>query len=115
MRVIEHTRRPRQVSTASQLVPGGVLSAVPNLRCWRYLIERGRWFNITNPTHLAFFNRAGLARLLTELGMTRVSRPAFWGGRPGFGPLANAAQYLVRLANLGSDLRIYAEKREEMD
>ena len=112
--VLEHTRRPRQVleQLIDKLAPGGVLClTVPNLRCWRYGIERGRWFNITNPTHLVFFERAGLARLLAELGMTRVRRPAFWGGRPGFGTLANAAQYLVRLANLGSDLRIYAEKR----
>lgn len=112
--VIEHTRRPRQVleQLVAKLTPGGVLClTVPNLRCWRYLVERGRWFNITNPTHLVFFDRAGLTRLLSGLGMTRIHRPLFWGGRPGFGPFANAAQYLVRLTNLGSDLRIYAQKQ----
>lgn len=111
--VVEHLRRPRE--TLEQLVralaPGGVLAlTVPNLRCWRYLIERGRWFNIRNPTHLAFFGRASLARMLGELGLVDVHRPVFWGGRSDFGRALSAAQYAVRIANLGSDLRLYARK-----
>ena len=95
----------------ARLAPGGVLGlTLPNLRCWRYRLERGRWFNIVNPTHLVFFNRASITRLLGELGLVRVHRPVFWGGRPGFSTAANLAQYLVRLADAGSDLRIYAEK-----
>ena len=111
--VIEHTRRPREVlaALAAALAPGGVLClTVPNLRCWRHLLEGDRWFNISNPTHLVFFRQGGLRKLLGEVGLVKVVRPVFWGGRPGFGPLANLAQYLVRLANLGSDLRLYAEK-----
>ncbi len=111
--VIEHTRRPREV--LAQLVrvlePGGVLAlTLPNLRCWRYLLEGSRWFNIANPTHLVFFNRRSICRLLHDLGLVGVVRPIFWGGRPGFGGLANLAQYLIRLADLGSDLRVYAER-----
>jgi len=111
--VIEHTRRPRDVLTqlASKLVPGGVLClTIPNLRCWRYLVERGRWFNMANPTHLVFFNRRNMRRLLRELGLVRITRPVFWGGRPGFGVAANLVQYLVRLMDMGSDDRIYAER-----
>lgn len=111
--VLEHTPRPREVLAGliRALAPGGALClTVPNMRCWRYRIEGARWFNVGNPTHLVFFRRPGLARLLGELSLVRVIRPVFWGGRPGFGPVANLAQYLARLAGLGSDLRLYAEK-----
>ncbi len=114
--VIEHTRQPREVLTrlAAKLAPGGVLClTLPNLRCWRYLLEQGRWFNIANPTHLVFFSQRGIRRLLEELGLVRVVRPVFWGGRPGFGLAANAVQYLIRMTNLGSDLRLYAERPSE--
>ncbi len=40
----------------------------------------------------------------------RVVRPVFWGGRNGFGVAKNTAQYLVRLFNVGNELRLYAEK-----
>ncbi len=111
--VLEHTPRPGDVlaGLVRALAPGGVLClTVPNMKCWRYLIEGARWFNVSNPTHLVFFRRSELARLLGELGLKGIIRPVFWGGRPGFGPVANLAQYLARLAGLGSDLRLYAEK-----
>jgi 2-polyprenyl-3-methyl-5-hydroxy-6-metoxy-1,4-benzoquinol methylase len=111
--VIEHTGRPREVlaGLVAALAPGGVLClSVPNLRCWRCLLQGGDWFNLRNPTHSVFFRREGLTRLLGELGMERIIGPVFWGGRPGFGPVASLAQYFVRVAGLGSDLRLYAEK-----
>lgn len=116
--VIEHTRRPRAVlqRLAAALVPGGVLClATPNPACWRYLLEGGRWFNIRNPTHLALFGRRNLTWLLRGLGLVRIIRPVFWGGRPGFGTLASAAQYAARLAGLGSDLRLYAQRPARKD
>jgi len=111
--VLEHTRRPRQVleRLSASLAPGGVLClTVPNLRCWRYLLEGGRWFNIRNPTHLVFFTRRGLTKLLASLGLGRIRRPVFLGGRPGFGLAASLVQYPVRLAGLGSELRLYAQR-----
>ena len=113
--VVEHLRRPREtlVDLVRVLAPGGVLAlTVPNLRCWRYRLERGRWFNIENQTHLAFFEARGLKELLGQLGLVDVHRPVFWGGRSEFAPLRNLAQYAARLANLGADLRIYARKPE---
>jgi 2-polyprenyl-3-methyl-5-hydroxy-6-metoxy-1,4-benzoquinol methylase len=111
--VIEHTRRPREVlaGLVARLTPGGVLClTLPNLRCWRYLLERGRWFNVKNPTHLVFFSFSGIARLLGELGLVRITHPVFWGGRPGFRFAANTIQYMIRWSGLGSDLRVYAER-----
>jgi 2-polyprenyl-3-methyl-5-hydroxy-6-metoxy-1,4-benzoquinol methylase len=114
--VIEHLRRPRETlqRLCRSLAPQGVLClTTPSLNCWRYRLERGRWFNIRNPTHLAFFDRHNLTRLLRECSLVNVIRPVFWGGRPGFGQVANLAQYLVRIAGIGSDLRLYAERPAE--
>ncbi len=111
--VIEHVRRPREtlVELVRVLAPGGVLCvAVPHLRALRYRIERARWFNIQNLTHLSFFNQRNLGGLLAGLGLVNLVRPVFWGGRGGFGPVKNTAQYLVRLLNVGNELRLYAEK-----
>jgi len=113
--VIEHAQDPRKLLTGlvAALAPGGVLClTVPNVHCWGRLLQGGRWFNLRNPTHVIFFQRSGLSGLLRELGLEGITRPIFWGGRPGFGPLANLAQYLVRLAGLGSELRLYARKPE---
>ncbi len=113
--VLEHAQRPRELLTGlvRALAPGGVLClSVPNMSCWRYRLEGPHWFNIRNPTHLSFFSRGDLVRLLGELGLEQAMRPVFWGGRPGFGPVANLAQYFVRAAGLGSDLRLYARKPE---
>ncbi len=113
--VLEHAQSPRDLlaGLARVTASGGVLClSVPNLRCWRRLVEGGRWFNMRNPTHLSFFRRKGLERLLHELGLESVSCPLFWGGRPGFGAAANLVQYGVRLLGLGSDLRLYARKTD---
>lgn len=111
--VIEHLRQPAETLAClvELLAPGGVLAiATPSLRCWRHTIERGRWFNLQNLTHLAFFNRRNLPSLLRRLGLTKICYPIFWGGRPGFGWPANLVQYLIRCLGLGSDLRVYAEQ-----
>lgn len=111
--VIEHLLEPRDVlgKLVDKLAPGGILMlAFPNIRCWRYRIEGGRWFNVANPTHLNFFTLSAVRQILTDLGLTDVHRLVFWGGRSGFGPLANFAQYLVRWINLGSDVRLIARK-----
>ena len=52
-----------------------------------------------------------MARLiLLALGMRDVRCAVCWGGRPGFGPLRNAAQYVARALNLGADLRLFARR-----
>jgi 2-polyprenyl-3-methyl-5-hydroxy-6-metoxy-1,4-benzoquinol methylase len=111
--VVEHLRRPRETLVELQRVlePGGVLCiTVPNLRSLYYRVQGARWFNIVNPTHLAFFDQRSLTRLLRALGLVGVHRPVFWGGRPGFGPVRNLVQYAFRIANLGNELRLYATK-----
>jgi SAM-dependent methyltransferase len=112
---IEHTPEPRRVlrDLVAALSPGGVFClATPSLRCWRYLVEGGGWFNVRNPAHVVWLSRRGLEGVLGELGLVRILRPVFWGGRPGFGSAASLAQYIVRLIGAGSELRLYAEKPE---
>ncbi|OGV21413.1 MAG: hypothetical protein A2X47_07550 [Lentisphaerae bacterium GWF2_38_69] len=114
--VLEHTRHPKEVlaKLIAKLTPDGILClTVPNLACWRHFLEHNKWFNITNPTHLVFFNWRNLKGLLTEMEMKRIIRPKFWGGRPGFNFFANLIQYFVRLTGFGSDLRIYSQRCEK--
>jgi 2-polyprenyl-3-methyl-5-hydroxy-6-metoxy-1,4-benzoquinol methylase len=111
--VMEHLRRPREFlkELIRVLAPGGILAlAVPNLGSWRYRIERGRWFNVQNLTHLSFFNVSNLRRLLDEAGLTRVVRPVLWGRRSRPSVPVDLAQYLIRAANLGNEFRLYGEK-----
>ena len=111
--VIEHVIEPRRVleQLVGKLKPGGVLAiSLPSLSCWRYRIEGGKWFNIVNPTHLTFFSLAAIRTRLGELGLRDPVRAIYWGGRPGFGPVRNALQYAIRVMNLGSEFRIFAQK-----
>jgi len=111
--VIEHVLQPRDALRllVGKLAPGGVLGlSLPNIGCWRFRIQAGRWFNAANPAHLSFPTWPAIRGLLTELGLTDVRRAVFWGGRRGFGPLANLVQYLARALNLGSDMRVFAQK-----
>jgi len=111
--VIEHVLAPRDVlrRLAGKVGPEGVLGlAWPNLRCWRTLIDGGRWFNFANPTHLNFPTLAAMKALLRQLGLTDVRRCIYFGGRPGFGRLAGAAQLLARRLGVGSELRVFAAR-----
>jgi 2-polyprenyl-3-methyl-5-hydroxy-6-metoxy-1,4-benzoquinol methylase len=114
--VLEHTRDPRATiqALATKLAPGGVFCvAVPSLRCWQYHLQGERWFNVRNPTHLVFFSRGGLERLLSEAGLTALRRPVFWGGRADLGLLGQTLQYAMRCLGLGSELRLYALRTDE--
>ena len=53
---------------------------------------------------------AAIRETLHTLGMHDVRRAVYWGGRPGFGPARNAAQYVARALNLGADLRLFARR-----
>lgn len=90
----------------------GVLAVtLPNLGCWRYRIEGGCWFNVNEPTHFTFYSVAGIQSVLEGMGMKDVRHVVYWGDRSGFGPQHNAAPYMARLFNLGSEFCIMVQKQ----
>jgi len=111
--MLEHVLEPRKTLRllVEKLAAGGVLAvSYPNLKCWRYRLQGGRWFNMANPTHLNFFSLRGLRGLIEGLGLAGVTRVVYYGGRSGFGPVRSGLQYLVRALNLGSNVRVFATR-----
>jgi len=73
--VIEHLREPwLELQKIRKLLrPGGkLLVSTMNTRCLRARIERGRWVIYEHPTHLYFFHRTSLERVLRCGGFRRV-------------------------------------------
>jgi len=73
--VIEHLRQPwldlREMR--GLLCPGGrLLVSTMNVECLRALFERERWMNYENPTHLYYFGRRSLERVLVSAGFLGV-------------------------------------------
>lgn len=73
--VIEHLRQPwSELQEIRELLrPGGrLLVSTMNIRCLRALVERTRWESYENPTHLYYFDRASLERVLRCGGFHKV-------------------------------------------
>ncbi len=73
--VIEHLREPwlELREMCEFLHPGGqLLVSTMNTRCLRARIERGRWLIYQHPTHLYYFHRRSLKRVLCGSGFRRV-------------------------------------------
>lgn len=69
--VIEHLREPWKDlrDLRSVLSPNGwLLITTMDIRCLRARIERGRWANYANPTHLYYFDRTSLKRTIRAAG-----------------------------------------------
>lgn len=74
--VIEHLRDPwSQLARLRKLLcPGGwLLMSTMDIRCLRARIEGARWENYENPTHLYYFDRTSLARVIQEAGFEEFS------------------------------------------
>jgi 2-polyprenyl-3-methyl-5-hydroxy-6-metoxy-1,4-benzoquinol methylase len=74
--VIEHLRNPWEdlASLYSLLRPGGsLLVSTMDISCLRARIERGRWENYENPTHLYYFDRISLSRTIQAAGFSNFS------------------------------------------
>jgi len=71
--VIEHLRMPWMdlARLRTLLSPGGWLFlSTMDIRCLRARLERARWENYENPTHLYYFDRQSLARTIRQAGFT---------------------------------------------
>ena len=75
--VIEHLRSPwsQLERLRTFLRPGGwLLVSTMDIRCLRARIERASWENYQNPTHLYYFDRVSLARVIQEAGFEEFSQ-----------------------------------------
>ena len=73
--VIEHLRQPwSELQEMHKLLrPGGwLLVSTMNTRCLRARVERERWMCYENPTHLFYFDRGSLERVLRCGGFRRI-------------------------------------------
>lgn len=76
MTVIEHLRRPWDdlARMRTLLRPRGLLFISTNdVRCLRARIRRNRWEQYLNPTHLYYFERGSLARVIRNAGFPELS------------------------------------------
>lgn len=116
LQTLEHLDDPGALCRAAhdKLEPGGaLLITVPNRRSLRVLIKGdAEPFCMANPTHLHFFSRPILARLLKDSGFSRVERLVEYGGG-GARPWMRGPQWLLRRLGLSSELRFLAIKGQE--
>ena len=74
--VIEHLRAPwNDLAVLNQLLARGghLLISTMNIHCMRALLERSKWGNYWNPTHLYYFDRRSLARTIVTAGFSAFS------------------------------------------
>jgi SAM-dependent methyltransferase len=74
--VIEHLRIPwaELAQLRTLLQPGGwLLISTMDIHCLRARVERGKWENYENPTHLYYFDRTSLAHAIREAGFVDFS------------------------------------------
>lgn len=73
--VIEHLREPwvELANIRRRMKSAGILLlSTPNADCLKAKLERARWANYTNPTHLYYFTRQSLTLVLQRAGFTRI-------------------------------------------
>jgi 2-polyprenyl-3-methyl-5-hydroxy-6-metoxy-1,4-benzoquinol methylase len=111
--VLEHVPDPLRTleGLRAHLEPGGSLwVAVPNVNALQRFLQRGRYFNFLNKSHLTHFDRRSLRKMLRRAGFTETRRVIHFGGggRRGIGVLA---QYAARVLCLGTDIRFVAREQ----
>ncbi len=111
LQTLEHAADPARLCREARrlLAPGGVLLlTVPN-RHYLGLLLRGKKRSLcyANATHLQFFGRFSLERILSVAGFRAARRVVDFGGGPG-GRLAAPPRWLLRLLGLSSELRYLA-------
>jgi 2-polyprenyl-3-methyl-5-hydroxy-6-metoxy-1,4-benzoquinol methylase len=74
--VIEHLRTPwiELAQLRSLVQPAGwFLISTMDINCLRTRVERGKWENYENPTHLYYFDRVSLEQVIREAGFADYS------------------------------------------
>ncbi len=113
LQTLEHVYAPDRLCRAiyNRLNAGGAaFITVPNLHSFRVLLKKTRdGLNLSNRTHLQFFSKGSLERLLKNAGFRNVRRIIDFGG----GQVSGALQLLqwgLRAGGISNELRYIAVK-----
>ncbi len=108
LQVLERVPDPKKLcrDILAQLNPGGVLLlTVPNRHSYQRIARPAtQSFCFGNPTHLQFFTRNSIDRLLRQAGFVGIRRIVNFDGI-GCCDLPAMAQWLLRRAALSTELR----------
>lgn len=114
LQTLEHLPDPLAACRGAwaSLRAGGLLFVtVPNRRA-AFVQLRGRRADCyANRTHLHFFDRGSVQRLLVNAGFGRIRRLVAFGGGRQRGWWSAVPQYCARLLGVSSELRVVAWKR----
>lgn len=113
--VIEHLREPWAELTRLRdlLSPTGrLVVATPNSRGLKARVQRARWENFANPTHLYYFTDASLARVARQSGLAIEARIHVPDAYPHHGALRRLAQSWLRASRLDGDLLFVLRARD---
>jgi 2-polyprenyl-3-methyl-5-hydroxy-6-metoxy-1,4-benzoquinol methylase len=105
--VIEHLRRPwEDLARLRRLLSpaGSLLVSTINIRCLRARIQRHRWVQYRNPTHLYYFDPRSLARVIQKAGFKQFSQWHLRIRYPHHGLLRRSLHYASVAARLADGL-----------
>jgi 2-polyprenyl-3-methyl-5-hydroxy-6-metoxy-1,4-benzoquinol methylase len=113
--VIEHLREPwAELTRLRELLSptGRLVVATPNSRGLKARVQRARWVNFANPTHLYYFSDASLARVARQAGLAIEARIHVPAAYPHHGALRRLAQRWLRASGLDGDLLFVLRARD---
>jgi hypothetical protein len=97
---LRHLRAVRE-----RLTPGGILFlTTPNFDSLRARLQRSRWAQYCNPTHLFFFTQQSLERVVLAAGFSSAERLRSHVVYPSHGLLRRGFQRGLQFARLDGDL-----------
>jgi 2-polyprenyl-3-methyl-5-hydroxy-6-metoxy-1,4-benzoquinol methylase len=105
--VVEHLEDPLRHLRAvrERLTPGGILFlTTPNFDSLRARLQRSRWAQYCNPTHLFFFTQQSLERVVLAAGFSSAERLRSHVVYPSHGLLRRGFQRGLQFARLDGDL-----------
>jgi 2-polyprenyl-3-methyl-5-hydroxy-6-metoxy-1,4-benzoquinol methylase len=105
--VVEHLREPwKELQRLRKLLKkdGWLVLTTPNANSLRGILQRGRWMNIANPTHLYYLTRPSLRRVLGWAGFSEIEEWRFPLRYPGHNSIRRAVYRALSAVRLQGGL-----------